>query len=202
VCRAVSARLDHGGGTAQSRQVWKARYRAAVEQGGQRLSVRHHLLLQRLPPTHTFSHHAFFMLLAQQQAAAHQAPPPSPHLHHALQPRAALEGGLAGVCVLGVHKLCDYAAVTMQLRSVSAQLQHQLVDVACGAVAAGWVERQAMASEWWWVHVNERPKRGARLVQGKVKMGLTSRTGSDKLQHTANVGASCSAQHTHHSTHR
>lgn len=51
-------------------------------------------------------------------------------LHHALQACAALEGGAAGVGVLGVDKLADDPAGRMQLRGVAVQLDHQLVDVA------------------------------------------------------------------------
>ena len=38
---------------------------------------------------------------------------------------------------LGVDKLGDDAAVAVQLRAVGAQLQHQLVDVACGGSRGG-----------------------------------------------------------------
>ena len=52
-------------------------------------------------------------------------------LHHALQPRAALERGARVVPVLGVHKLCDDAMRRLQRRQVALRLQQQLVDVSC-----------------------------------------------------------------------
>ncbi len=52
-------------------------------------------------------------------------------LHHALQPRAALEGGARVVLVFRVHKLCDDALRGLQRWQVALCLQQQLVDVPC-----------------------------------------------------------------------
>ena len=52
-------------------------------------------------------------------------------LHHALQPRGALEGLLAGVLVLGVDKLGDHALRLLPGGRVRLHAQDQLIDVAC-----------------------------------------------------------------------
>ena len=54
-------------------------------------------------------------------------------LHHALQPRAALEGRARVVPVLGVHKLRDDALRGLQRGQIALRLQQQLVDVPCAA---------------------------------------------------------------------
>ena len=61
----------------------------------------------------------------------HVRTPATSHLHHALEARGRLEGGLGRIGVLGVDELGDDAARAVQLLHVRRQLQHQLVDVAC-----------------------------------------------------------------------
>ena len=51
-------------------------------------------------------------------------------LHHALEPRGLLEGGLGSVGVLGVHELFHHALGPLQGRDIGLQLHDQLVDVA------------------------------------------------------------------------
>ena len=60
-------------------------------------------------------------------------------LHHALQPRAALEGRPRVILVLGVDKLCDDALRLLQGRQVTLRLQDELVDVACTVILSMYI---------------------------------------------------------------
>ena len=52
-------------------------------------------------------------------------------LHHAFQPRAALEGRPRVILVLGVDKLCNDALRLLQGGQVALRLQDELIDIAC-----------------------------------------------------------------------
>ena len=62
-------------------------------------------------------------------------------LHHALQPRAALEGRPCVILVLGVDKLRNDALRLLQGRQVALRLQDELINVAC-AIMTAWQEGQ------------------------------------------------------------
>ena len=78
-------------------------------------------------------------------------------LHHALQPRRALEGGAALVGVLGVYELADHAARALQRLHVRAHGQHQLVDVAC-------IGTLSLESMFFLLPFNYQPLRAALYV--------------------------------------